>query len=140
MTTFDSDQYAKRGSVTAAADMLEPFEGGGRVRVLYAKHTGDTTLAQNDIINLFVLPKNAVPLLLRTAYGAFGANVTLDVGWSGDEDALEAALDVSSASSTFGFVDDATQVTADKIVQAKLEGANPADDKDLEVWLFYVLD
>ena len=66
----------------------------------------------------------------------FGASVTLDIGWSGDENALESALDVSSAGAmNWTAVDDSTPLTAAKTLQAHFEGANPADDQSLEVWL-----
>jgi hypothetical protein len=145
MTDHNSVQYALRGSVTAAQTLVNPTEFGGRVRIAYAKLAASgQTLAQNDRVKLFDLPKGARPLLLRTKYGAFGASVTLDIGYgaldASTENVWESALDISAAGSTLGWVDDDTPLTADVTAYAQLEGANPADDKDLEVWLLWALD
>jgi hypothetical protein len=70
-------------------------------------------------------------------FGAFGASVTLDLGYSGDEDAFEAALDISAAGVSFLPVDDFTPLTAKQTIQAKLEGANPADNVGLKVIMAY---
>lgn len=147
MTDHNSVQVARRGSHTAVQTLNQPYEVGGRVRSLYASITASAqTLAQNDRIYLFDLPANAQPQLLRTKYGAFGASVTLDIGYgaadAATEDDFEAALDISSAGSTLGWCDsgDVISTTAKTPVYAHFEGANPADDKVLEVWLYYVLD
>ncbi len=141
MPTYDSTQYALRGTVTSKATPLEVNVSGGEVRVLYALwlDTAAQLLAQNDLINLFVLPAGAKPLAMSTIFGAHGASVTLDIGWSGDEDALETGLDISSAGVTaLDVVDDSTAVTADKIVQAAFKDANPDESIQLEVTLWYV--
>jgi len=147
MTDINSIQVARRGSTTAVQTLNSPWEVSGKLRVAYGKIAASAqTIAQNDRVYLFDLPPNAAPLLLRTKYGAFGASVTLDVGYgaadASTENAFESALDISAAGSTFGFCDDASVVstTATTAVYAQFEGANPADDKDLEVWLFYAVE
>lgn len=141
MPTYDSVQYALRGSVTSKATPLEVNVSGGAVRVAYALWLDDASqlLVENDIINLFVLPKGAKPLAYSVIFGAHGAGVTLDLGWDGDADALETGLDISSAGVVaLDVVDDATPVTADKVVQASFKDANPDESIQLEVTLWYV--
>lgn len=137
MATHNSTYY-KPATVarTAADDKLEPAQNGV-MRVFYGKMTASAqTLAQDDFVNMFDLPAGCTPCFYKLAYGAFGASVTLDIGWSGDENALESALDVSSAGAlNWTAVDDSTPLTAAKTLQAHFEGANPADDQSLEVWL-----
>lgn len=141
MATHDSVQFAKLGSVTKSAEPIEANEAGGIVRVLHANHDNATaTLAENDLVNLFKLPRGARPLQLHVTHGAFGAGVTMDIGWSGDEDALESAIDVAAAGVAFGWSNDLSKVTAEKTVQAKFEGGNPVDSVDFDIWLMYVLD
>ena len=63
MTTHNTVQYAKRGSVTKAPEPIAPNEVGGHVKVLFAEgDTANVTLAENDLVNLFALPKGARPL------------------------------------------------------------------------------
>lgn len=140
MTTWNSTQYGNIPSLTAAGSPIAAAFGGKatNIRTKYAKLEATVGLAQNDLVNLFTLPAGVIPIAHVTTYGAFGASVTLDIGWSGDENALESGLDVATAGTTLALVDDATPLAAAKIVQAKFEGANPADDKTLEIWLIYL--
>lgn len=143
MTAHNSQQYASRGSVSAAVDPLAPNVSGGRIRQKYAKLAASAqTLAQNDTINLFRLPKGAKPLFYMSKHGAFGASVTMSLGTSGSASLYENAVSISAAGGQFLALDDTAIITTDGgiVIQALLEGANPADDKDLEVWFFYTLD
>lgn len=143
MTAHNSIQYASRGSVSAAVDPLKPNVSGGRIRQKYGKIAASAqTLAQDDTINLFKLPKGAKPLFYMSKHGAFGASVTMSLGTSGSASLYENAVSISAAGGQFLALDDTAEITTDGgiVIQALLEGANPADDKDLEVWFFYTLD
>lgn len=125
---------------------------GSKIRVAYAKLTGgDQTLAQDDFVNLFDLPANALPMFQKynAAVGSgFGASVTLDVGTidrtaaaTVDENKFESAADVHAAGAgaalNWAVVDDSAVIANPTTVRAKFEGANPADDQDFEYWLIY---
>jgi hypothetical protein len=137
MATFNSTQYAQ--TQASPVDPLDPTELEGRVRVAFADlpSSHGNTLAQNDLINLFDLPKGARPLWLMTVFGAFGTSVTLDVGYNGDENAFEDGLDISAAGTSFTAVDDFTVLSAKQTVQAALKDANPADNVGLTVIMGY---
>lgn len=147
MATHNSTYYKPATVARTSADVkLNPAKGL-TLRVEYAKITGgEQTLAQNDLVNLFDLPNGAIPhaYKLKAAVGTgFGASVTLDVGWSGAENALISALDIHAAGSgvnvgwTLLGAGPSDPLTAYRQVQAKFEGANPADNQDLEIWLAY---
>lgn len=140
MATFNSTQYAQRATANAVGTPLNANLDGGKIRRKYATLPATVGLAQNDLVNLFVLPKGAIPIAYVARYGAFGASVTLDIGYSGAEATFKSALDVSAAGVTMAATLGNVALTADTIVQAKFEGANPADDKVLEVELWYVVD
>jgi hypothetical protein len=144
MATQLSTYYRMQpGSPTVATLQPEANYGSepGRVlRVAYAKITANVlTLAQNDLVSLFDLPAYVMPMYQRLEWGAFGSSVTLDIGFDGDENAFESGLDISSAGvQNWALVDDASELTAIKVVQAKFEAANPADTVDFEYWLMYL--
>lgn len=146
MAVLNSDFY-KPATVarTAAETKLNPANGQ-ELRVAYAKITASSlTIAQNDFINLFDLPEGAIPMFIKYTDGVRGALATLDIGTidltaaaTVDEDRFEAAVDVSAgATQNWLVVDDSTPLTAPATVRAKYEGANPADNVALEVWLAY---
>lgn len=136
MATFDSPQYAKW--------VADPFQGlrsnewHGRVRMRYAEWTGDA--AQNDFVNLFPVYKNERPILFAIDWTDMGTAITLDVGVTADEDKYVAALDVATAAGRTVVMPLSTAVeAADDVVQAKLEGGNPASGT-IKIAMFYVRD
>ena len=141
MATFNSTQFAN--GIADPVVQNPPTDDEGRVRWKFATLPANhgNTLAQDDFINLFKLPKDCRPLEILRTNGAFGASVTLDVGFSGDEDAFESAVSVAAAQTTpvLGVVDDISVLTSEVTVQAKLEGANPPDDQELTIGISYVM-
>jgi hypothetical protein len=146
MADFNTTQFAKRGSLVRAPEFLVPSEISGELRVAYADYTTDQVLAQNDRIVLFELPKGARVLFYIVWHGAFGASTTLDIGYGAldatTENAFASALDVAAAAVKFGAVPTGGQVplTADQIVYAQFEAANPSDTADISIALVYVID
>jgi hypothetical protein len=146
MADFNSTQYAKKGSLVRAPDFLVPSELSGELRVAYADYTTDQVLSQNDRIILFDLPRGARPLFYAVWHGAFGASVTLDIGYgaldAATENAFASALDVSAAGVKFAPVPTGGQVplTADVTVAIQFEGGNPSDTADISVAIYYVFD
>lgn len=146
MPDFNSTQYARKGSLTRAPDFLVPSELSGEIRVAYAEYTADNVNAQNDRIILFDLPAGARPLFYSIWHGAFGASVTLDLGYgaldASTENAFASALNVAAAGVIFAPVALGGQVPlpTNVVVSAQFEGANPSDTADLFVALYYVLD
>lgn len=134
MANVPSDQLA----AIAVRDLLKPSEIEGRVRVAYAKMTGDQTLAQNDTVTLFTLPKGARPLAFGGVSGAFGASVTFDIGKSAGAAEFVAAVDISAAAQFVRTSLDLSALTADTLVYGSFEGANPADNVNIEVYCLYV--
>lgn len=139
MATFNATEYAAIYATLPNVKQKTTLYGA-RVHYREANVPAIVGLAQNDLVNLFTLPKGARPLMYALTFGAYGSSVTLDIGWSGDEDALESALDISSAGAVaWKAVDDDSLLTAEKTVQAKFEGGNPDDTKTLRVQLLYIL-
>lgn len=150
MSDQNSTQYAKSNVAstlpTAAKTYTSPEEFGGKLRVAYANFAASGyTWAQNDRGVCFKLPAYSTPLLYVAKYGAFGASVTLDIGYgvldASTENTFKSALDISSAGTTGpACIADPTKLTSDTVVYVQFEGANPADDKQLEIWIYYVID
>lgn len=142
MTTHNSVQYALKASQTSAGTPLKPVYNRGKVRVSYGSIVASgQTLAENDLIKLFDLPAGAVPLYYMARNGAFGASVTMDIGTSSTQDLYEAAVSISAASQLGPTpLDNNDILTAKTTIYAKLEGANPADDKALEIWLYWAIE
>lgn len=140
MADFNSTQYAAAFPSTGVAEYLRPDEIHGRTRVAYASYTGTNTLAQDDRIVLFKLPLLARPLFVEYTNGAFGASVTLALGDGTDADLFLTATSVATAGSGVVATASHARLTAETTVYATLGGANPADDQDLSVSLFYAVD
>lgn len=137
MATISSEQFTKTEATPPGK--LKPSEFGGEVRVAYAKHNSeDGPLADGDDIRLFRLPEGARVLTVGAVFGAFGSSVVLDVGTSSNADLFAADVDVSSAGTYLEAAEDVGELNDDTLVFATLSGANPADDKDLQVFVTYV--
>lgn len=146
MADFPSDQYAGKGSLTQAPDFLVPSELSGEVRIAYADYTTDNVNAQNDRVILFDLPAGARVIAYAVWHGAFGASVTLDIGYgaldAATENAFANALDVAAAGVKFGAVPTGGQLplATDVTVAAQWEGGNPSDTANMSIALLYVID
>jgi len=137
MTTVNTDQFAK--TQTNRVTKFKPSEFGGEVRTAYAKYDSDNgTLADGDDIRLFRLPKGARVLTVGAVFGDFGQDVVLDVGTSSTADLFAADVDVSSAGTYRAAAEDVGELDDDTLVLAKLSGADPADDQNLQVFVTYV--
>lgn len=135
----DSVQYAKTQQTPITK--LQPNEFGGEVRVAYAKwDSDDGTLDNGDTVNLFRLPKGSRVLAVGAVFEAFGGSTVLDVGTGGTggtADLFAADVDVSSAGSYHEASDSLEALSDDTLVIATLSGSNPADNADLEVFVYY---
>jgi hypothetical protein len=139
MPTFDSDEYA--------AYVADPSLGvnvnawGGRVRARYAMSPGVVGLADADLVRLFPIYKGERPLFFAVKGETNTASLTLDIGLEdGAGDKYVAALAITTAASV--LVGSLSQVpeTADGVVAALFDDANPSDTANLEVTMFYVRD
>jgi hypothetical protein len=137
MATVDSTQYSNANA--SPPNKLDPTEFGGELRSAYAKFNG--TLADGDDINLFTLPDGARVQMVSYKNAAFGSSVAMDIGTSDDDDRFVAAESVAAAGQ--GLVpslDPGTKIDGPTVIKAKLEGANPNDDVDLEVMVYYTVN
>lgn len=119
---------------------------GGRVRVAWFESKDSYDAASGDRVRLAKLPDGARVLGGRVDFGAFGTSVTLDIGDDDDDDRYISAHDVSSAGQT-DFANTVALGMGHKVsgsgqttVWAKLEGADPAADKQLDGYIYYVQD
>ena len=140
MASFDGTQYAD----ITAGNFLNPTEIGGRVRVAYFDIPAITGLAQNDTVNLTKLPIGARVIGGRLDHGAYGASVTLSIGYTGSTAKFLSAADISGAGQkdlantlalNMGF-----KLTASLTIFATFAGANPSDTAVLNGYLLYVVD
>ncbi|NBB92344.1 MAG: hypothetical protein GVY32_04150 [Gammaproteobacteria bacterium] len=133
----DSLQYAKTQATPVSK--LQPNEFGGEIRVAYAKWDSDNgALGNGDTVNLFRLPKGSRVLAVGAVFEAFGSSVVLDVGTGGTADLFAADVDVSTAGSYHEASDSLEALSDDTLLIATLSGADPADNADLEVFVYYV--
>lgn len=119
---------------------------GGRVRVAWFESKDSYDAASGDRVRLAKLPDGARVLEGRVDHGAFGAGVTLDIGDDDDDDRYISGDDVSSAGQV-NFANTVALGMGHKIsgsgqttIWAKLEGADPAADKQLDGYIKYVQD
>lgn len=128
MATLYSTQ---RTNTRATPPVMNPSTVNAKPKRLFFDWTADA--AQNDSIELVVIPKGSRVMGGRVAYSAFGASVTLDIGNGSTEDYYLSALDVSAAGASdfantiaLKGVGSDGELSADVTLTAKLEGANPA--------------
>lgn len=142
MATFDGTQYGQKATLSTAGTPLSRSVHRGAVRVYRADFPA-TVIAQNDLVNLFDVGPGVTtgewrPLWVNVEHGAYGASVTLDVGWTGNTDAIVSALDIAAAGTSYLFSAETALVTGVQTIQALFEGADPADDQTLAVTLAVV--
>lgn len=127
MTTFYSDQRTNERATPPTKQ--DPSEAG-RLFVKHFTFTGD--VAQNDLVELCLLPAGARVYHGRVDFTDFGSSVTMDIGTSTDEDHWAAAIDVATAAGQADFANTHAlyglgreALTAATMVIAKFEAANP---------------
>lgn len=121
----------------------------GKVICESKKYTVDA--AQNDTLDMLILPRGAKILDMMLIHGAAGASVTCDVGIAaigagtkGDDDALLVAGDIAAAGikrRTAVINSDSALLLDDDDYYARLtlEGANPASTTyELFMWYEFV--
>lgn len=138
MATFNSTQY---GNAVATPRVPNSFaDTEGRVRTMVAELPADhgNTLAQNDVLNLFTLPKGVRPLSVQINNGAFGTAVNLDIGYDGDADAIVDGHSIVAAGNEIVPVESAVALTEEKLITGTFVGGNPADAVALTVVLTYI--
>jgi hypothetical protein len=153
MATVYSAQRANAIAVPSVNN--KPNEFAGRIRVAHGTYEA-AALAQNDVIEMFVLPDGARLLTGTLAYDALGADTTLAVGYGAHVDAAgtavnaaAAAYKAAAASTTAGKVNilatlalgSGTEVDANEDglpVTVTLGGA--AGTGTIELTIFYVVD
>lgn len=148
MATFYSAQVTKNRA--KPQQPLAANEWGGEVRVAYFSFTGD--VAQNDIVELALLPVGARVLRGRVDFSDFGTSVTLDIGDEITENKFLSAADVATAAGQADFANTAAlgmgavlaKPTSPKYagfntLQAKFEAANP-DSGTISGYVLYVVN
>ncbi|WP_299444696.1 hypothetical protein [uncultured Rhodospira sp.] len=132
---------APDATVPAPETFLAPSDIHGRVRLCYGKlEGGEQTLAEDDTVQFFELPAGARPLGFIINTGAMGSSVTLSLGDGTTADRFVTAYSVAAATNSVKASEDMSVLTADTVLTATLAGANPADDKDIEVVALYATD
>lgn len=156
-----TQKSAEVTNITASPPtMLDTTSLHGRLRVAYFKHTQDGAGDANSTADLVQLPAGKGRILIRSSWlasSAFGSSRTLDIGYvahtdnngdavSADVDALEDALDNSSATAAFlGAGTNAVDTylydsNAPLTIQAVVAGGTIPDTATLEGYIVYVLD
>lgn len=126
-----------------------------RVEAVVITGPDTVTWAQNDTCGSRIrIPKGARPLYAHVSCAAMGTSVTLDVGFRAfdinglgaviDVDAVVDGLDVSAAVSVFNASGSMVAAGTDSVLSADAEAyftllsANPTDDADIRVTVFYL--
>lgn len=94
MATVYSAQRANAIAVPSVNNKSNEF--AGRIRVAHGTYEADA-LAQNDVIEMFVLPDGARLLTGSIAHDALGANTTLAVGYGAHTNAAGTAVSAAAA-------------------------------------------
>lgn len=148
MPTFYSAQMTKFRA--KPIQPLDTNEWGGEVRAAYFSFTGD--VAQNDVVELAVLPVGARVLRGRVDFSDFGTSVTLDIGDEITENKYLSAIDVATTAGQADFAHTAARGMGSVVtpaaspkypgfvtIQAKFENANP-DNGTLTGYILYVVN
>lgn len=147
MPEFNSRQIT---ALAATPPMKAAPTDHGRVSVLVAQTPAAAAWAQNDTFVIGTIPKGSRLLSSSLVkHGAFGSSVTMHVGARGtdgtviDADGFAASLDVAAAGTKeirsgaliqpSGYI-----TTADTVIYATLNAANPTDDAQAEFEIHYV--
>lgn len=161
MATHKSLQLLKVASPDH--DPLDANEHRGKVRVSHFQFQADrdatgAAAAQNDDVELCRIPAHARLLDGFVKHAAFGTSVVLDVGLKAlngdgyldeadtvadDPDAIATDVNIAAAGSFSLFEETAYRmyVTEKELVlTCKFEGANPADNVELEGYISYSVE
>lgn len=102
-----------------------------------ARGSFDPTSASQ--VELFTLPKGAIPIMVASYGGATGgSNPTVDIGTTGDDDGYANELDADTAEIVNGGALLNTQITADTTIYGKV-GASAATGGTTSVAVFYIM-
>ncbi len=147
VTTRNSTIYAAKHVTFAVADARD---GGGRAVPIPFSHTvvsgetGGASALVRDVVRLCVLPANCEVVGLsfsaNDVWGSAGANGTLQLGDSGDDDRYMIATELYTAAGgpiatemtkvqNLAFAGQNYKPTADTIVLAQYRAANPVVGK-----------
>ena len=109
------------------ADMIKPNEIGGRIRVAYALYEA-SSLAADEVIEMFNLPNGARILKGELVHDAMGSSTTLSVGHAAynNADGTVVALDVDE----FKAAAASTSITTVNIAATSALGKNSVVDAD----------
>lgn len=109
---------------------------------VFFDYTGDA--AQNDTLELVVIPKGVRIKTGFIDFDDFGTSVTLDIGDGTTEDKYLAALDIATAAGTSSFANTYArygcgreETSASFTLTAKFEGGNPGSAR-ISGWIEYV--
>mgnify|MGYP000877918654 CR=1 FL=1 len=141
MTAYNTDIYAARLlGLTAPHVPVSGRDAQGKTHVVIAATGSTTAWAQNDTINVAVLPKGARVISVRTRHAALGASVTLAVtGNDGSARTFVTAYDASGAKNMAYYGSEyADALAADTTIVATLAGANPTDNVNITIAIEYV--
>ena len=95
MATVYSIQKTKWNQ-NVPSEKIDTTEQAGRVRVAHAEYEA-SSLAQNDVIEMFNLPNGARIISGRLAHDALGSSTTLSVGYAAHNNAAGTAVSASAA-------------------------------------------
>ena len=139
MATVNSTTYAAQAAGKMA---LNAGIANSAIKVISTTYEA-SSLAANDIINLFELPKGAVVMDLIVAFDDLGTGTTLDVGDSNDVDRYIDGADTATAAGAArmsladGFGYRIGTNTGDNVIQAKNLGG--AATGTIKAVCFYAL-
>ena len=141
MASFNGNEWANRVAVPAV--MNKAYVDGGRVRIKFFSWTTSSP-AQNDTVNLCVLPAGAILLSGFVQFEAMGTSATLDIGISGTAQKYAAAINVA-AIGTASFLNTAALnfalvETTDENIIATMSGAAWTTGKKVNGYIFFVKD
>jgi len=139
MATFYSTQRTNQRLTPPVKQ--SPTESNKSTTVFF-DFTGD--VAQNDFVELVVIPKGVRIKTGFIDFDDFGVAITLDIGNGTTEDKYLAALDIATAAGTSSFANTYArfgagreETSASFTLTAKFEGGNPGSAR-LSGWIEYV--
>ena len=139
MATFDSAVYTAQTKYPLQRADQSNIQA--KVFVARGSYDGDQTIAQNDKVNMFVLPAKARPVYWVIENEAFGSSVTVDIGTDSDADYWVAGEGVATAGQAAPTpINSHVGVNDETAVVLSFGGANPTDTAKIWVTCVYAID